>query len=246
MKKKTIMLLLSAMLAMQGCGQTPADTEPTSSEEQMVESENQTEATETEAAQTEKVEAEKPESLNKTKFENLPKVVEQVGFDFRAPEKFSNGIIFKCFDISEEYEKDENGEQIGEPYPKVTLQYYTHPQIDRRDISMHPMEGEIEHPVIYVYSKEINGVEVYFTEYILRMVAEDYEMTEEDWELYNSGLVGFSCDGETEGVDHYFRDAYWKEDGIFFETRIGQHDVPFEEIEGFVEEYLNAEYQKEK
>lgn len=256
MKKVVGVVLLSAVLM------TACQSEKEVLEEPKAETESQEETTKDEAAKAEKeteaapVEAEKEteeetegkeektERLNTTKFENLPKVVEQAGFDFRAPKEFTNGCTFEKFSIGQQYDKDENGENIGEPYTEVVLQYAKGFNTPR--VYIHQVSQEVKPKLNYVYSKEINGIEVSFTEYVLHNVEPDYEMTEADWEEYNSGKGAFSTSGEDERYDSYFRDAYWVEDNVYYWLMPIMENAEFEEVEQLVEEYLNAEYQGEK
>lgn len=191
-------------------------------------------------------ETKEEEKINRTHFSDLPKAAKEAGFKFRAIEAFSNEFSFSSFSFGEEQQKDENGQPVGEPVNVVKISY-------KKDIGMglsntakvtiQPKQEEMVQPVTYASTKEIEGKQVSLTEYILRMVAEDYEMTEEDQKLMDSGKVGFSTDGGATIGDVYFRTMYWEEDGLIYTLDCGEPDLSVEELETLVKEYMKGEYQ---
>ena len=185
--------------------------------------------------------AEESERLNTSKFDSLSQVEEQVGYSFQAVEEFtSGGMKFLKFDISQE-KQVVNGMQLSKAYSIVTLQYQK--GIKKVDVIIFPYDGDsiqssIRNPICYVSTKNINGIDVHLTEYILRMVSEDYQMTVEDEEFMNSGKGSYSCDFVSEG-DIYYRTMYWVEDGIFYEMNVREENVPVAEIEKLVKEFMD-------
>lgn len=250
MKRRRGLLLLAIVccLCLAACAQekTTMETEETTEKNMTIQKEPDSTKEAVEKIDiTRKPSTGETEKINKKHFEDLPKAAEQVGFSFRALEEFKNyGSPFFQFNISEE-RQEVNGMELAKPYPVVTIQYQK--GIKKIDMTIFPYEGEniqstIREPICYVSTKEINGVDVYLTEYILCMVPEDYEMTEADYEFMNSEKGSFSCDFVSDG-EVYFRTMYWVKDGIYYEMNVREENVPVEEIEQLVSEYMNAEMQ---
>lgn len=241
MKKSIVILLVMVLIfSLLACGNRLAGQE-----EKNETSTEETELTEVskEQGETQKTDESKkePEKLNATHFDNLPKVAEQVGFSFRAPEKFSNDYSFSSFSIVELQDKDEKGQKIGEKYTAVKLNYKFSNNVYTSTITLYPKEEAIIPPPTYVSTKDIDGIDVSLLEYILRMVDDDFEYTDEDaaWEAQGKGSI--SKDGVTVG-DVYYRTLYWEEDGIYYEIQAGVGDMPVEELETMMKEVIQSEY----
>ena len=173
--------------------------------------------------------------INPTRFSDLPLAAEEAGFAFYALEEFSNGYKFSKFSVSEQ---------------KLKLRYLHANGVWSVDVLAYPLEEEPEHSVLYEWTKEIEGVQVSLDTYILRMVPSDYELTEEDWELVDSGKYNFSCDGVSEG-DSFHYTLYFIRDGVYYEfsgaiEQEGFTTLTLEEFEEMVAEFLqNAKLQGE-
>lgn len=226
-RKAILCILLCCALSLQACG--------------AIDSQKQNGQTETNCEVAD--EKEEPERLNTTHFDNLPKVVEQVGFSFRAVESFGEDWHFSNFSVYEQQDTDYKNEPVGKPYTAVGLRYRLGKSVFTYDVMIHKVGGDDEYRPTAVSSEEINGVEVFFTEYTLKMVTGDYELTEEDYERIAQGNYSVSNDGETNGYVS-FRGAYWIEDGIFYRLLGGLEDMPMDDVKEIVTDLLeNAQQQ---
>lgn len=229
--KKTITLMLLAFMAFVLCACGSTLYKP---EEKSVQTKTKGESKNKEDyRQPEK----KAEELDTKDFSNLSKAAEQVGFSFHAVEKFKNDYSFQSFSVVDAQDKDENGNEIGEVYKKLVLNYQN--TYKKLTVTIYPKEEEIKAPPTYVSTKEIEGIDVSLTEYILRLVNKDYKLTKKDKKLIEKGNIGFSCDGVTIG-DVYLRGMYWQEDGLYYELKAGTENMPAEELETMAAEIIDG------
>lgn len=178
---------------------------------------------------------ESTQEVDLTNFNDLPKVEKKVGYDIQAVEEFSNGYTFRQAWTGINHVYDEDGQMTGEKYTDLSLDYRNGANLVSLRIERE--RGQIASLEQPVEIKEIYGRTVYMTEYILKMVPEDYELTDEDWKLIEAGNFNVSCDGVTIG-NVYFRTLWWENDGkIYSLTDTGQ-GLSFEEMEQMVSELL--------
>lgn len=179
--------------------------------------------------------------INPTRYSELPLAAEEAGFDFYSLNEFSNGYKFSSFYVGEWELLDEKKMYgIGEFVTRVKVTY-KHPNgLFTVTVSAYPVDEPPERSVMYEWTKEIEGTEVSLDIYILRMVLNDHERTEEDQALIDSGKGSLSCDGETEG-DSYHYTLYFVKDGIYYEFRDAIEEyLSLEEFVGMVEEFLQT------
>lgn len=180
--------------------------------------------------------------INHTRFSDLPLAAEKAGFAFYALQEFSNGYKFSNFSEAERELEDGAGEKTGEKVNQVKMRYLHPNGLWTVDITAYPLDKEPEHTVLYEWTKEIEGVQVSLNTYIMRLVLNDYVMTEEDRALEETGKYTFSCDGISEG-DCYFYMLYFIKDGIYYEfygalEGAGCTTLTIEEYEAMVADFL--------
>ena len=176
--------------------------------------------------------------LNATDFSDLGAAAGEAEYDFYVLENFSNGYDFSTFNLTDTETDD------GETIKKIVIRYLHPNGVAYVDLVIYPMEQEKEHTILYEETKEIAGEQVSRETYILRLVKEDYVMTEEDWDLYHSGKYGFACDGVREG-DEYFYTLYFVKDGIYYEfTGATETILPLVDFEKMLKEFISEAQQK--
>lgn len=241
MKKKAIVMMMLGMICFTACGNQNLSNKGT-------------EIKSVETQSTEKVSQEEPsteqERLKTTDFSNLSKVAEQVGFSFRALESLdadddeNNSFKFQNFSISTEKETEINGMQLDEPSYVVKLNYKKRGLIEAF-VTIFAYDGEqlnptLQDPRCFVSKEKINEIDVWLSEYILRFIPKDYELTEEDYALMENGNIDFSCDGVTLG-DSYFRALYWVQDGVYYELDVREENYSLETLKKMVNDIMTAE-----
>ena len=171
---------------------------------------------------------------------------DEAGFLFRAPAELPGGWKFSSFSITEEWEQDEAGKNMAEAYQQVKLLYTKQllPGLaGKTKVTLRAMEEVPEPSVTYLKTEEINGIPVYFNDYVLKLVAADYVMTDEDWEYEKSGKGSFSCDGETIGESHCYS-AYWIENGVMYHIDFDKPDMAADKMREMIETVMEADIQK--
>ena len=242
MKKIIVSALLIGAISLTACGAKNNGDVNTQATETQVQ--------ETESPNTASKETETEERLKTTDFGNLPKVAEKVGFSFRALDSLdadddeNNSFKFQNFSISTEKETEINGMKLDEPSYVVKLNYKKRGLIESF-VTIFPYDCEqlnptLQDPRCFVSKEKINGIDVWISEYILRFIPKDYELTEEDYALMENGNIDFSCDGVTLG-DSYFRALYWIQDGVYYELDVREENYPLETLEKMVNDIMNAD-----
>ena len=246
-KKSWVVLGIVTCIILAGCSINATDHNSGEYEEvqEILENEETVESGEVEDILNQQVE-EEPARLNLASFDSMPDAAKQMGFSFRALKDFNCvDYHFTKFKMVQDVDSVQDME-VAAPNNMIVVRYEDATHMRSIEVSIFPYEGEIlqsvaSAPICYVSTESVNGIDVDLSEYILRMVPVDYEMTEEDKAL-DPGKIGFSADGVTTKVtDLIFRKMYWVQDNVYYEVAVGEADVPVETMKNIVEEFMAAE-----
>ncbi len=153
-----------------------------------------------------------------TKFEDLGKAEEKVGYRIDAVEAFANGYKMKSIDIHEIAIQNEAG-QKEEEQKEINI-YYEKPGAERIFLSVRKLfAGETPETAFDISAADktmqYNDVTLAFNKTTYKFVPPDYKLTDEDEKALESGAVEISYG--TSDVE--IKEAYsvgWVKDGIVY------------------------------
>ena len=138
-------------------------------------------------------------------FAQLEKADDKLGLNANLVESFSNGMTFKDGGIGENYGVDENGNEMGKAYKRLSASYEDK---DGNRVTLIIDEGNHYVDAGQEASKGYSAHENLF-------VPPDYEPTEEELALQKAGKlnIGYGADEVERTVSESY---YWQEDGLYY------------------------------
>lgn len=182
------------------------------------------------------------EKLDGAKFENVALAAEQIGYDFQAVEKFSNGYEFVWLTVADDvlvltYKSGDKKVNITVGSPGETFEAGEPDEIRDEFTWINEIDVRIHHYIHF--EMPLNWEEL---------------ITEEEQQLLDSGLAGGGVDNShTEIIRHDLWNFIWQQEGVEFcvENELNfvaegnAEETTKEELRGMVEEWMEVNQRKE-
>ena len=129
-----------------------------------------------------------------TNYRELSDVTKDLTYDPIIPQEFSNGYEFKSATVGTDEGKDADGNTVISG--KMMDVEYTHPKSDHIMLSISPVIDESD-TTQYDKTRDVNGVTVGASDFIIKFVPPDYEKTDEDITREKNGTIQISYGTDT-------------------------------------------------
>lgn len=151
---------------------------------------------------------------NITAYEDLARAEKKLGFDAKYVEKFDNGFTFDSAGTGETQGKDEEGNAIGKEYNVLSISYKN---ADGQTVSYMVEDGS-------VYADAGQKVTEGYSVSKNKFVPPDYELTEEDKALQETGElnIAFGSDKVELKTFEYYS---WEDDGLYYSLGVFDADL---------------------
>lgn len=162
-----------------------------------------------------------------TAYEDLAKAEKKLGFDAKYVESFANGFTFENGGIGATQGMDENNNPVGEEYGVLTVCYKNDAG---NTLNLRIEEGN---PYVDAGNEAGKGYSVSKNKF----VPPDYELTEEDKALRDSGElnIAFGSDEvELKTFEHY----QWQDDGLYYSLGVFDCDLGEEAMKAMAAEVM--------
>lgn len=136
----------------------------------------------------------------------------QLEFEPNIVEAFANGYTFDRGGLGVNQAMDENHVSVGKIYTDLQLRYTRPGTAGRLNLYVSNAPEERDN-TDYKAERQIGDMTMYYSQDVYRFVPPDYQMTEEDIALEESGAVTFSY-GSIEVEENVFSGVVWRQDGV--------------------------------
>lgn len=167
-------------------------------------------------------------SKEETNYNKLNKIAAEAGFTFHAVEEFSNGFRFASVNTSDSKNVDEEG-NVTKTYKSVTLRY-----ADEKDqtlyLSIIPADSAGTDND-YTESFESGGINYYYSSHLMKLLPQDYVMSEEEKQQMDAGTVWFSSGGDNETVEEStWRNMCWSDGECYYNLSSDEAELTANEM----------------
>lgn len=169
-----------------------------------------------------------------TELPSAAQCIEDIGYEPVLIEEFSNGYKFKEGSVVKNNLLDDNNKSV-EKFNSVTFRYTRGD--GRITFSQDKYSSDIETSGSVVSSEE--GIDIYYSSYMNKVVPPDYELTDEDKKAEESGELIFSY-GSQEVMINKVESVLWKNDGISYLIMQIDGDLSEQELVEMAKEAINA------
>ena len=129
-----------------------------------------------------------------TEYSELSAITKGLAYDPIIPREFSNGYVFKSATLGSDEGKDADGNTVISG--KLIDARYTNPKLDDVMLSITSVIDEID-TAAYDKVRDVNGVSVSASTFIIKFVPPDYEKTDEDIAREKNGTIQISYGSDT-------------------------------------------------
>lgn len=135
-----------------------------------------------------------PSTPQCTEYSKLSDLTKDLPYDPIIPQEFSNGYVFKSATLGSDEGKDADGNTVISG--KMIDARYTNPMLDDVMLSITSVIGESD-KTKYDKTRDVNGVTVGASSFIIKFVPPDYEKTDEDIAREKDGTIQISYGSDT-------------------------------------------------
>jgi len=171
-----------------------------------------------------------------TEYSEIEAVKNEVGYDVKTVENFTNGMLFQSMEVMDTAAQDEAGNEVG-TYRGLGIHYKSQDGVALSAYAEIPLEME-EMPEKSIDSTTIvDGIEISYIEDNYKFVPEDYEITAEEQIAMDNGdlYISYGADEvELSKVQH----ANWVEDGVSYSLMASDTDMSAADFFQMAEEII--------
>ena len=135
-----------------------------------------------------------PSTPQCTEYSELSDITKDLAYDPIIPQEFSNGYEFKSATLGSDEGKDADGNTVMSG--KLIDVSYANPKLDDVMLSITSVIDESD-TIEYDKTRDVNGVTVGASTFIIKFVPPDYEKTDEDIAREKNGTIQISYGSDT-------------------------------------------------
>ena len=180
---------------------------------------------------------------DEVEYKDLSKLEQEVGFDVRSVESFSNGYKFNAAGKSASEIYSEDGDVVG-TYDELNLVYEN---AEGKDVYLNafPADKELagDEETVHAGETEINGIKVAYDETAIKVSSDgsaDGETYVEVVETEDGKLVTTQAGGDENVKINEMSDICWIQDGIRYQLTSVDGVMSFEEMQEMAKEIIEA------
>lgn len=177
-----------------------------------------------------------PSSPQCTEYSGLSDLTKGLTYDPIVPQSFNSGYTFKNATLGTDEGKDAEGNTVTSA--KILDITYSHPRTDDITLSIDPLVAGNDE-TRYEKTRNINGVIVGGSTFIIKFVPPDYEKTDEDIAREKNGTIQISYGSDTVEESSYSSASFAKDGVQYTLLSEGDKQPTMDELMDMAEEMLN-------